>query len=131
MAKYGAFKAMHQQLRKIPQQTNANPAHPVEPKEPAPVIKAGDIAEGTAKLVRTGGEEMAVFRSNGNLYGIQNICPHEGGQLCNGWIEGGEVVCPLHGYKFDLKTGACSTDPKLRVKVFKLVGQDDEYRIEG
>ena len=43
--------------------------------------------------------------------------------LCNGWIEGGEVVCPLHGYKFDLKTGACSTDPKLKVKVFKLVAQ--------
>ena len=39
-------------------------------------------------------------KNNGKLYGIQNICPHEGGQLCNGWIEGGEVVCPLHGYKF-------------------------------
>ena len=46
---------------------------------------------------------------------------HEGGRLCNGRIEGGEVVCPLHGYKFNLETGACSTDPKLKVKVFKLV----------
>jgi nitrite reductase/ring-hydroxylating ferredoxin subunit len=74
---------------------------------------------------------MAVFKNNGQLYGIQNICPHEGGQLCNGWIEGGEVVCPLHGYKFDLKTGACSTDPKLKVRVFKLVGQGDQFTLEG
>jgi nitrite reductase/ring-hydroxylating ferredoxin subunit len=51
--------------------------------------------------------------------------------LCNGWIEGGEVVCPLHGYKFDLKTGACSTDPKLRVKVFRLVAQGDQFTLEG
>lgn len=74
---------------------------------------------------------MAVFKNNGKLYGIQNICPHEGGQLCNGWIESGEVVCPLHGYRFDLKTGACSTDPKLKVKVFRLVAQGEQVTVEG
>jgi ferredoxin-nitrite reductase len=77
------------------------------------------------------GEEMAVFRSNGQLYGVQNICPHEGGQLCKGWIEDGEVVCPLHGYKFNLKTGSCSTDPNLKVKVFKLIVQGDQFTVEG
>jgi len=95
------------------------------------MIDPKDITEGSAKLVRGRGEEMAVFKSNGQLYGIQNICPHEGGQLCDGWIDGGEVVCPLHGYKFDLKTGACSTDPKLKVKVFKLVSQGDQFTLEG
>ncbi len=44
-----------------------------------------------------------------------------------GSIEEGEVVCPLHGYKFDLKTGSCSTNPKLKVKVFKLVRQGDQF----
>lgn len=74
---------------------------------------------------------MAVFKNDGKLYGIQNTCPHEGGQLCNGWIEGGEVVCPLHGYKFDLRTGACSTDPKLKVKVFRLIAQGEQVAVEG
>jgi nitrite reductase/ring-hydroxylating ferredoxin subunit len=129
LVKHGAFKAMRQQLRKIPQV----PAMPVKPAaEPErPMIRSQEIAEGSAKLLRSKGEEMAIFKSNGQLYGIQNICPHEGGQLCNGWIEGGEVVCPLHGYKFDLKSGACSTDPKLRVKVFRLVAQDDQFTLEG
>ena len=129
LAKHGAFKAMRQQLRKIPQ---PEPGIVKPVAEPArAMVRSQDIAEGSAKLLRAKGEEMAVFKSNGQLYGIQNICPHEGGQLSNGWIEGGEVVCPLHGYKFDLKTGACSTDPKLNVKVFKLVAQGDQFTLEG
>ncbi len=129
LVKHGAFKAMRQQLRKIPQAV-AVPSKPAAEVE-RPIIKSQELAEGSAKLVRARGEEMAVFKTNGRLYGIQNICPHEGGQLCNGWIEGGEVVCPLHGYKFDLKTGACSTDPKLKVKIFKLVAQGDQFTLEG
>jgi len=132
LIRHGAFKAMRQQLRKISQTTSTNGVRPPERNEPArSMIDTKDIAEGSAKLVRRGGEEIAVFKCNGQLYGIQNICPHEGGQLCNGWIEGGEVVCPLHGYKFNLKTGACSTDPKLKVKVFKLVSQGDQFTLEG
>ena len=129
LVKHGAFKAMRQQLRKIPLAV-AVPSKPAAEVE-RPIIKSQELAEGSAKLVRARGEEMAVFKNNGQLYGIQNICPHEGGQLCNGWIEGGEVVCPLHGYKFDLKTGACSTDPKLKVRVFKLVAQGDQFLLEG
>jgi len=129
LVKHGAFKAMRQQLRKIPLAVGV-PSKPGAEGE-RPIIKSQELAEGSAKLVRARGEEMAVFKTNGRLYGIQNICPHEGGQLCNGWIDGGEVVCPLHGYKFDLKTGACSTDPKLKVKVFKLVAQGDQFLLEG
>jgi ferredoxin-nitrite reductase len=131
MVRHGAFKAMRQQLRKIPQ-APANGCYPQVDKEPtAAGIRSQDIKEGLAKLVRVRSEEVAVFRSNGQLYGVQNICPHEGGQLCKGWIEAGEVVCPLHGYKFDLKTGACSTAPKLKVKVFRLVQQGDQFTVEG
>jgi nitrite reductase/ring-hydroxylating ferredoxin subunit len=132
LIRHGAFKAMRQQLRKIPQTISNNGVRPPGQNEPArSMIDAREISEGSAKLLRAGGEEMAVFKFKGQLYGIQNICPHEGGQFCNGWIDGGEVVCPLHGYKFNLKTGACSTDPKLKVKVFKLVSQGDQFTLEG
>jgi ferredoxin-nitrite reductase len=131
LVRYGAFKAMRQQLRKIPQPPPTGTEAPAEPPPSRARIRPDEIAEGSAKLLRVKGDEMAVFKMNGQLYGIQNICPHEGGQLCKGWLEGGEVVCPLHGYKFDLKTGACSTDPKLKVKVFKLVAQGDQFGLEG
>jgi nitrite reductase/ring-hydroxylating ferredoxin subunit len=131
LVKHGAFKAMRQQLRKIPQAPALGMQAPAPETKPARVSFRGDeITEGAAKLVRMKGEEMAVFKNDGKLYGIQNICPHEGGQLCNGWIEAGEVVCPQHGYKFDLKTGACSTDPNLKVKVFRLVAQGEQVAVE-
>lgn len=94
-----------------------------------PMIYPQEIPEGSAKLVRTNADELAIFKCQGQLYAIQNICPHEGGQLCKGWLEAGEVVCPLHGYKFHLTTGVCSTDPKLKAKTFKLVAQGDGFSI--
>ncbi len=127
--RYGAFKAMRQQLKKVPQ-APANGATAVADKQPVrPTISAEEIQDGSAKLIRVKDQEIAVFKHQGKLCAIQNNCPHEGGQLSAGWIEGGEVVCPLHGYKFDLRTGACLTDPKLKVKVFKLTAQDSGYSV--
>ena len=73
---------------------------------------------------------MAVFKCDGKIFGVQNSCPHEGGQLCNGWLESGEVVCPLHRYRFNLQSGLCSTDPKLKIKVFKLIARDGAVMLE-
>jgi ferredoxin-nitrite reductase len=128
LAKHGAFKAMRQQLRKIPQSFAAE--KPAEKKPAAAVIRAEEIPEGAAKLVRVKGQEIAVFKHKGRLHAVDNNCPHEGGQLSAGWIEGDEVVCPLHGYKFNLKTGACSTDAKLAAQVFQLAAEGDGFTVE-
>jgi len=132
LVKHGAFKAMRQQLRKTTEAEVAQPATsaPAE-KELDPVgVRAADIPEGSAKLVRVQGEEIAVFKQDGKLCAIQNACPHEGGQLSKGWIEGEAVVCPLHGYKFDLKTGICSSDPHLKAKTFAVTAQGEEFTID-
>lgn len=127
---YGAFKAMRQQLRKIPQ-APANGAKPAVESEPAtPLIRPQEIQEGSAKLVRVKNEEIAVFKHQGELCAIQNTCPHQGGQLSIGSIEGDEVVCPLHGWRFHLKTGACSTVPQVTAKIFKLAAQGENYTVE-
>ena len=135
LVKHGAFKAMRQQLKKIPQQllpgmANQAGAELVSAEAARPVITTADIPEGSAKLARVKGDEMAVFKSDGKVFGVQNTCPHEGGQLSQGWLEGGEVVCPLHGFKFSLQTGVCSTDPKLKVKIFKLVARGEGVTVE-
>jgi nitrite reductase/ring-hydroxylating ferredoxin subunit len=127
--RHGAFKAMRQQLRKLAEPVTVSTAPAVEEEAKPAVIRAADISESTAKLFRVDGEEIAVFKIGEELCGIQNICPHEGGQLSRGKIEGNEVVCPLHGYRFDLKTGACRNDPKLRAKIFTLIRQGEEFKI--
>jgi ferredoxin-nitrite reductase len=130
LVRHGAFKAMRQQLRNIPQPPATGVAPPVEKKPVRPSIRLDDLQEGSAKLVRVNGIEVAVFKQQGQLCAIQNSCPHEGGQLSMGWIEGEHVVCPLHGYKFHLKTGVCPSDDKLKGKIFSLVAQGDGFRVE-
>jgi len=130
LVRHGAFKAMRQQLRRIPQ-APVNGVHPPAEEKPVrPTIRIQEIQEGSAKLVRVKSEEVAVFNYQGRLCAIQNNCPHAGGQLSMGWVEGEYAVCPLHGYKFHLQTGACSLDPNLKVKTFKLVAQGDGFTVE-
>ena len=52
------------------------------------------------------GREVAVFRArSGELFATQARCPHKGGPLADGLIGAGKVVCPFHGYAFDLTSG--------------------------
>jgi nitrite reductase/ring-hydroxylating ferredoxin subunit len=49
--------------------------------------------------------EVAVFNVNGTFYAIEGTCPHQGGPLAEGWIDGPIVTCPWHAWCFDVRTG--------------------------
>lgn len=52
-------------------------------------------------------------------------CPHAGAELCLGWLDGrGNVVCPLHGYHFDTRTGHNTSGEEYRLKVYPLENRD-------
>ena len=57
------------------------------------------------RSVTVGGERIAIFNLSGRFLTIENQCPHKGGPLCDGIVSGTRVVCPLHGWRFDLETG--------------------------
>jgi len=65
-----------------------------------------DIAIGHGRCFIVKGDEVAIFRlRNGDLFAVENKCPHLQGPLSDGIVGDGKVICPLHGHKFDLKTG--------------------------
>ena len=64
-----------------------------------------------------------------NVYAIDDRCPHRGGPLGAGTLENGEVVCPLHGWAFDLKTGACRSGPDRPVKTYPVRVVDGQVEI--
>jgi nitrite reductase (NADH) small subunit len=67
---------------------------------------AGDIPPGEGRVYQIEGERIAVFRTRTQeVYAVQAECPHKRGPLADGLVGGGTVICPLHGWKFDLKTG--------------------------
>jgi nitrite reductase (NADH) small subunit len=64
------------------------------------------VPRGEGKTFEIAGLRVAVFRTRGGkLYATQAVCPHKGGPLADGVVGGGTVVCPLHGYKYDLESG--------------------------
>lgn len=73
-----------------------------------------------SKIVSAFGDEVAVFKTNLGFRACQNLCPHAGGPLGEGESDGKTVTCPLHGWQFDLATGACLTEPGNDIKVYQV-----------
>ena len=75
------------------------------------VAKTSDIEPGKMILVEVDDEDVAVANVNGEYYAFGAECPHAGGPLEEGELEGNIVVCPWHGAEFDMTTGKALTMP--------------------
>ncbi|HVT92137.1 MAG TPA: nitrite reductase small subunit NirD [Bryobacteraceae bacterium] len=69
------------------------------------ITEAENIPEHEGRSVRAGSRELAIFNLGDRFATIDNACPHQGGPLCDGIVAGTAVVCPLHGWRFDLDSG--------------------------
>jgi len=70
------------------------------------VLKAGELQDGQMKSVNVGGKDILVAKVAGKFYAAENTCPHSGGKLAQGKLEGTVVTCPLHSSQFELKDGS-------------------------
>ena len=76
---------------------------------------AAEIASlppGRGRSLEVGGHRLALFNLDGVFHAIDDDCPHRGGPLGAGWFENGCVHCPLHGWAFNVVTGACDVRPE-------------------
>ncbi len=75
------------------------------------VCSVHEIPAGTAKMIKVEGKPIAIFNLKGNFYATDDTCPHEGGPLSDGSIEGESVSCPWHGATFHIKSGRTLEPP--------------------
>jgi 3-phenylpropionate/trans-cinnamate dioxygenase ferredoxin subunit len=81
---------------------------------------------GNPCLVKAGGREICISIHNGEAYGCAARCPHAGGNMNQGWLDPmGNIVCPLHRYKFDSKSGRNTSGEGYFIKTYP-VKEDDE-----
>lgn len=74
----------------------------------AEFVEAGsidDISSGEMREISVSGQEILLANIDGKYYAAANRCPHRGGKLSEGKLEGAIVTCPLHGSQFDLTSG--------------------------
>jgi nitrite reductase (NADH) small subunit len=71
---------------------------------------ADDVPLLEGRTVTLNGRRIAVFRTEDGFHAVGAACPHRAGPLADGLVAGGCVTCPLHGWRFDLRTGAALGD---------------------
>jgi nitrite reductase (NADH) small subunit/3-phenylpropionate/trans-cinnamate dioxygenase ferredoxin subunit len=79
------------------------------------VASAEEIPPGTGRTVEVQGVWIALFNVEGSFYAIDNTCPHAGGPLGEGHLEGHVVECPWHGWRFNVQTGERLENPNITV----------------
>ena len=75
------------------------------------VISETALADGENMVVDVDGTDVAVFKIDGAFYAIEDVCSHDGAEIASGRLEGDEIVCPRHGARFCVKTGAVMSPP--------------------
>ena len=95
-----------------------------------PVCRLDEIEEGRGVSREAAGLRVAVFRHGGEFVALSGRCPHANGPLGLGWIEEGEVVCPLHHWRFRLADGRCTTVRGNSVHRFRCEVRGDEVWVQ-
>lgn len=94
------------------------------------VAKISDIPKGSGQMLELDGLKIALFNVDGKICAISGVCPHRGGPLGDGHLEGSRVTCPWHAWEFDVKTGECLTLPGDKQKTYPTKIKDGEVWIE-
>ena len=112
--------------------------------------KETEFGERDRKIIAQGDLEIGVFRLGGEFYAYENNCPHQGGPVCQGKILGKveevlgadktskglkfsdtdvHIVCPWHGYEYNIRTGRHPGDKNVRLKPFKVAVRSGEVYV--
>jgi len=99
--------------------------------EAVKVATRAQIKSGDALCVKVGNERIALFNVDGDIYATDDTCSHAQASLSDGWLEDGEVTCPLHGAVFDVATGRALTLPATKpVRTYETHLEGDDIYIE-
>src|SRR5215831_11388849 len=111
--------------------------------------KLADIADGDYRIFAVDRVEVGIFRTGSKVLAYENVCPHAGGPVCQGKIlnrveealtpdkksvglkfsERRHVVCPWHGYEFDIETGCHPGDARMRLRRVKVDVRDGQIYV--
>lgn len=110
------------------------------------VCDEGEIAEGDRLIAEIDGKEIGIFHVDGEYFAVLNFCLHQGGPLCEGssrgtvdaapgeweytWVKEGKLImCPWHGWEFDLTTGEYLVNKKYKLPTYHVVVDNGQVKI--
>ncbi len=96
------------------------------------VCGVADVVDGELRAFAVPGVTWPVIvtRVDGALVAVPGVCPHEDVALWDGSLRDHAIVCPGHGYAFDLRTGRCKHDPGLELRRYPITRVGDELWVD-
>ena len=94
------------------------------------VAKAADLPIGEARVVDAAGKPIALVNAEGTLYAVDNTCLHRGGPVGEGELDGTVLTCPWHGWRWDVKTGANTNNPAVKLACHPVTVENGEVYVE-
>jgi nitrite reductase/ring-hydroxylating ferredoxin subunit len=95
------------------------------------VAALSELPQNRGLCVRVGGREIGLYRVGDRVYALENACPHAGWPLHEGEVSDGVVICPGHGFEYDLATGQPADAPGgLGVDCFPVEVRDDHVYLD-
>jgi nitrite reductase (NADH) small subunit len=111
-------------------------------RTPVTVCRTSDVAPGQRLVLTVRGKSIGVFNIDGSFYALHNRCPHAGGALCLGPLTGttlptdqreyiyaleGQILrCAWHGWEFEVKTGRCLVNARMRARMYPVTVSGDQ-----
>lgn len=93
------------------------------------VAKTADVPPGSGRVVVVQGHPVALFNVDGRFFAVSNVCLHRGGPVGEGALDDTIVTCPLHGWEYDVRTGANTINPAARLKTYTVRVEGDDVLV--
>lgn len=93
-------------------------------------LKDSKLAEGKMLAVRVKGKPILLAKVGGEVFGVSNFCPHMGCSFQGGILAGYIVMCPCHGWKFDVRNGQYQENPQTALACYRCKIQNGKIYVE-
>jgi nitrite reductase (NADH) small subunit len=94
------------------------------------VCRENEVREGEGKTVEVAGKLIALFREQGRFFAIDDVCPHMGASLAQGFVSEGIVTCPWHAWRFRLSDGAWADVPRIKIGCYPIRVENGEIQVQ-
>jgi len=93
------------------------------------VAETSQIPQGSGKIFEVNGNQIAIWNLSDNYYAFQNVCPHRGGPVGEGEVEGNIITCPWHGQQFDVTSCQGITNPAAKLTKYELQVEGNDIKV--
>lgn len=94
------------------------------------VAKVSEVPDFGKKVISVSGREILLVKVKGEIFAVENECPHQGSSMAGAVVKDAYIACPRHGFRFNLADGRCTDHPEFILETFQVHLNGDEIMLD-